>query len=196
MHQQFDKSTLSLLTGDEIIQIENVWYGKTFAVGKHAYFVISGPNEEGGILVEAYDSKDRFDSGADPKATTVVDRSLIDSNRIIEPSISIISLIYNKAVSHSHLILDDSSHFPLHERESVTVEFVDGTSIHKNLYALAEDFKQFCCRYDLIITTTTSSKLSSVAAIDSDGKELCNSINRKSYMAAFDLTDRLYKIKN
>lgn len=196
MQHQFDKSTLSLLTGDEIIQIENVWYGKTFAVGKHAYFVVSGPNEDGGILVEAYDSKEKFDSGAEPKATTIVDRSLVDSNQIVEPNMNIISLIYNKPVANSRLILDDPKHFPIYERESITIEFKDETYIQKNLYALAEEFKQFCCRYDLITTTTTSSTLSSVTAIDSEGNEIFNSINRKSYMAAFNLADHIHKIKN
>lgn len=194
MHTQYDIPTLSLLTGDEIIEIENAWYNKTFALGKMAYYVISSPNEEEGILVEVYDSKEKFSTGGAPRSTTIVDYKLIESNKEVIPSNEIIAIVYGKNVFTTKIILDDPNHFPIIERESGIIQFSDGTFMHKSLYQMAEDFKHLFCQYDLITTTTTSLKLSSVTAFDAHGDEVAQCINRKSYMAAFDLTEKILKI--
>ncbi|MDD4969848.1 MAG: hypothetical protein PHT07_10515 [Paludibacter sp.] len=194
MQNNFDKTTLSLITGDTIHEIENSWYGKTFAHGKNGYYVVSIPSEQDKILIETYESKERFSAGAEPKST-YIDRSMIDSNQIIEPSQEIIALLYNRSIHTIRVIYDDLGHFPIYERETVTIQFVDGTVLFRSLYALAEEFKYYCGKHDLITTSTTSETLTCITAIDSDGKEFLSSINRKSYMAAFDLAEKVRRIK-
>lgn len=189
---KFDKDTLQTIVNDEVLEIEETWFGKTFVTCKTAYYVVSIPNDGDQILLERYTSKKTFEGGEKPKQT-LVERTIIESNLIIYPNAEIIELIYKKKVVNTKIVFDDIEHYPPLERESIFIQFVDETFIHKSLYAIGNDFLQFCGRFGVVTTTTTSDTLSGVSAISPDGQNILSKINRKPYMAAFDLAFSLYK---
>lgn len=190
---KFEENTLKTIINDEILEIEDTWFGKTFVRGKNGYYVVSIPHDADQILVEKYTSKKAFDDGEKPKQT-IVDRTIIDSTLIVAPDTEIIELIYGKKVISTKIILDDSQHFPPIERETIYIQFVDQTFLHKSLYALGNEFHHFCGRYGLVTTTTTSDTLTGVSAVSSEGQNILSKINKKPYMAAFDLAYGIYQM--
>lgn len=189
---KFDKNTLQSIVNDEILDLEETWFGKTFVTCKNGYYVVSIPNDGDQILLERYTSKQTFDNGEKP-TQTLVERTIIDSSLIIYPDLEIIELIYDKKVNSTKIVLDDLKHYPPLERETIFIQFEDETFIHKSLYAVGNEFLHFCGRFGVVTTTTTSDTLTGVSAITPEGKNILSKINRKPYMAAFDLAYNLYK---